>query len=250
LQAVKVLDLKFILVDSIPLLEAMLSTFSKIGNDKKQLNVDFEGVQLCRSGQICLGQFHETGSDVVYIVDFIALPQAFSYKWKKISLKSLMEDPSFLKVFFDPRNDVDALAHQLGSIPENVLCLQVAECAFRKSTGLRVNYVFGLKRVLEKHLEIDESKKKAIGVIKNMGNTFFNNGTDFDIFLKRPLSKELLCYSAIDVAFFDDLKQTLFDPLAPNYKKRVMKASKKRVFDHQNEDYRPYGPEKRFAPKI
>ena len=31
LQAVKVLDLKFILVDSIPLLEAMLSTFSNIG---------------------------------------------------------------------------------------------------------------------------------------------------------------------------------------------------------------------------
>jgi hypothetical protein len=88
------------------------------------INVDFEGVNLCKSGKICLGQFHVAGSSYVYIVDFVVLTNPF------ISHDSGLQkifSSSCVKVFYDPRNDMDALTNILGVTARNCLCLQVVK---------------------------------------------------------------------------------------------------------------------------
>jgi hypothetical protein len=91
----------------------------------KTLSVDFEGIDLCKTGKICLGQFHAHGSQTVFTVDFVEIKNPFVSADGR--LKTLLENESVLKVFYDPRSDADATFHQFNVSAKHVLCLQVAE---------------------------------------------------------------------------------------------------------------------------
>ena len=54
------------------------------------------------------------------------------------SLKTILESTEIEKVWFDPRNDVDALFHQFGVYPRRIFDLQLAEVAERRCKGIRV----------------------------------------------------------------------------------------------------------------
>merc|ERR1719178_180788 len=88
---------------------------------------------------------------LVYVLDIHVLgKRAFTMETPRgTSMKMLLEASTIRKVWFDPRNDVDALYHQFEILPKGIFDLQVAEVAGRRKKGLNVNYVMGLHKCLK-----------------------------------------------------------------------------------------------------
>jgi exonuclease 3'-5' domain-containing protein 1 len=220
-------------------------------NDSFALNVDFEGVNLSRDGRICLGQFHISGSSLVYVVDFVDLDPLKAADGK---LTKILESGQIQKIFFDPRNDSDALANLHNVHMKNVLCLQVSEVAFRKfNRRLKTNFVFGLQRTMDEHiLTLDSPRKNVLMKIKAKGKQLFcpEFGGSYQVFVDRPLSDDLLAYSAVDVFFMDQLKNMLYDSLGVNIQVKVRRISEERLNEHKNPGYQPKGREKAICPSF
>lgn len=68
------LGFEIFLVDDHVKLRDMLDI---IGGKPNRINVDFEGINLSKNGRVCLGQVHVSRTDVVYVVDFVSIPNPF-----------------------------------------------------------------------------------------------------------------------------------------------------------------------------
>lgn len=75
--------------------EESLSTMVQALGTPSRLNIYFEGIDLWRHGQLTCGQFHASGSDTVYVVDFVSLQNPFNLAGG--ALKTLMESFSVEK---------------------------------------------------------------------------------------------------------------------------------------------------------
>lgn len=100
-EAIECLKVKCVFIDNKKDLEPFLKDLDSLDPSKHFLNVDFEGIDLCKTGEVCLGQFSISESKTVYVVDFIVLSDAMSLEnTKGLSIKKVMEDSKILKVFF------------------------------------------------------------------------------------------------------------------------------------------------------
>jgi exonuclease 3'-5' domain-containing protein 1 len=217
-------------IDSLGIAITFIDSEKEMGEMLEQLgmakvvNVDFEGIELGRDGELCLGQFHVANSELVYVVDFAKE----GFDPFHCGLKQIMESSSILKVFFDPRADSDCIYAHYKVVMKNVLCLQASEVAYRRANGYRVRYVIGLKRTLDEHIQI--KNKRAMNEIKERGFQLFNPITgSLQVFKSRPLETAILHYAAVDVFYFDQLKVRLFDSLTNSRQTWVLKESEKRV---------------------
>lgn len=246
-KGVKVANLGFYykLIDSEDLMILMLDSIK----DSKMINIDFEGINLCKIGKVCLAQVHASKSDTVFIIDFITMNP---FEVANGRFKDLMESEMVCKVFFDPRNDIDAIANQFKIHTKNVLCLQVADVAYRKSLGHRVAYVMGLKKAMDTHIRLSLKLKNALMKIKETGVKLFapEYGGSYDVFETRPMRVEILNYAAVDVYYFDHLRERLYDTLNIKWKEQVQIASTKRLIEYLEPGYSPKGKEKAIAPRM
>lgn len=211
------------------------------------LAVDFEGVKLCRNGPLCLVQL--TCSDdpmLVYVLDVHVLgKRAFSLHTQAgTSMKGLLENERVLKVWFDPRNDIDALFHQFDIFPRGIFDLQLAEVAVRRSRGLQVNYVQGLGKCLGQCEALSTEQKTFAEKINGLGKALFepSYGGDYAVFQKRPLDPVILVYAAHDarhmLALYEQYSVTLGSPQAGhNWIDRVMAAGEERAKWCLTEEY-------------
>jgi len=225
------------LVDSfghlMELLEHLEDICFKNGHDVV-LGVDFEGVKLCRAGELCLIQM--TCSDdprTVYVLDIYSLGhRAFSLATSHgLTLKSILEDRAIRKVWFDPRNDVDALYHQFGIMPEAIFDLQLAEVADRRARGLPVQYVQGLQKCLNNCPSLDSEQKNFADKINKLGKQLFepNCGGDYEIFRRRPLHPVILVYSAHDSRYMLLLYQHYLGAIPQEWVQRVLDGGDQRA---------------------
>merc|ERR1712194_434992 len=127
------------------------------------------------------------------------------------TLKSILESSEYEKVWFDPRNDADALFHQFGVYPKHIFDLQLAEVASRRSQGLSVNFVQGLNKVLNQCNALDSVQKVFSDHIGNLGKSLYEPacGGDYSVFQKRPLDPQILVYSAHDARYMLELRNCL-----------------------------------------
>lgn len=109
--------------------QILLETLVATPEDLRTLYMDFEGIDLSRFGKIFIGQLVIKSSKKVYLLDFIEFPDLLQSKHCGTTLKEILEKDAWKKVFFDPRNDIDALYHLHNVLPQNVLCLQIADIA-------------------------------------------------------------------------------------------------------------------------
>jgi hypothetical protein len=155
--------------------EAMVEEMTQ-NSQTPLLSVDFEGVKLCRSGELCLCQF-TCGNDpcTVYVVDIYKLGKgAFQVTSPRgSSIHSILEDAAVRKIWFDPRNDVDALAHQFSIRPQGIFDLQLAEVAERRMRALGVRYVQGLFKCLNNCHTLSDEHKAFAGRIDSLGKNLF-----------------------------------------------------------------------------
>merc|ERR1712000_639090 len=84
--------------------------------DALSLYFDIEGAQLGRHGSIAIISLFFLPDANIYLIDVHALGSAaFSMKnYREYSLKSILKFPDIPKVFFDVRNDSDALFNLYG----------------------------------------------------------------------------------------------------------------------------------------
>lgn len=196
--------------------------------------VDFEGVKLCRNGQLCLVQM--TCSDdpeLVYVLDvFVLGMRAFTMPTPQgTSMKGVLEEDGIRKVWFDPRNDVDALYHQFRIMPRNVFDLQLAEVADRRKRGLNVSYVQGLYKCLTMCSSLRPEQKVFAERINSLGKRLFEpqNGGDYEIFRRRPLNPVILVYAAHDTRYMLVLYQQYVQSIGTQWVQRVLEGGSQRV---------------------
>merc|ERR1711915_10995 len=234
-EALMASDFRIQLIDTLGALLQLLRTMENA--QEKVIAMDFEGMKLCRHGALCLIQVClQDDPHMVYVIDIFLLGRrAFSVATKSgTSFKSLLENEAYTKVWFDPRNDVDALYHQFGVFPKGIFDLQLAEVADRRSRGLNVQYVQGLGKVLWNCAKLTTDQKKFADRINLLGKNLFEpqNGGNYEIFQHRPLNPVILVYAAHDARHMLTLHQTLLEKLGDNkalWVPRILHAGNQRA---------------------
>lgn len=222
------------LIDSFGCLMQLLIHLERIcGINEAALAVDFEGVKLCRHGALCLVQM--TCSDdprLVYVLDVHVLgKRAFTMQTPQgTSMKGLLEEQNIRKVWFDPRNDVDALYHQFGIMPRGIFDLQLAEVADRRNRGLNVHFVQGLYKCLTQCPALQSDQKVFAERINTLGKSLFEpqNGGNYEIFQHRPLNPVILVYAAHDSRYMLVLYEQYVKSIGQRWVSRVLRAGDQR----------------------
>lgn len=200
----------------------------KIKSDgTKELAIDFEGVDLCRSGELCVMQLSD--GDRTWIVDIYTLGKdAFG----EGGLRAFMQDSSRVTlVGYDGRADADALFHQYSTVLGSFYDIQIASCTRQdKEQGRRDRFVHGLGRAMAAFLENDPRKASEIEKTKKAGLALFapEKGGSYEVWKERPMSRALVDYAAADVALLLDMKRAWlqFSPARENIPKAACRINK------------------------
>lgn len=194
------------------------------------LYVDLEGVNLCRHGSISIIQIYVLPNDHTYLVDVHSLGEAaFSTRsHDKRTLREIMESSAVPKVFFDVRNDSDALYSHFGVGLNGVHDLQLMELATRRPPR---GYVSGLRKCIQREVQMTAAELHTWKVTKEKGLNLFEpgRGGSYEVFNIRPLSDDILKYCIQDVRLLPKLWVAYYPKLMPIWAKRVELAVKDRI---------------------
>jgi len=174
------------------------------------LAVDSEGINLGAQGPLVLLQIaiHDQRNHV-YVIDVQELGrQVFDLTLlDRFSLRSVLENQSIRKVWFDPRRDVDALYHQFNITPAGIFDVQIAEILDRKKTGVSFTHRHSQTKCLQACDGLTDRQREFANWINDEGKRLFEpkHGGKYEVFRERPLNLGLLVYSAHDARYLFDL---------------------------------------------
>jgi exonuclease 3'-5' domain-containing protein 1 len=218
--------------------------------------IDLEGVDLCREGSLSiLTLLIDTGIPTrrVCLIDVHTLgAQAFNTAGaKRTTLKDILQDEKIPKVFFDVRNDSDALFAHFGVALQRVEDVQLMESATRKTTASR-KFLNGLTKCVENNLfmSFGGSGLASWKLAKEKGERLFKaeHGGSYDVFNQRPIPEDISSYCVGDVQYLPELREKFWTQRAYQWRDLVIEESKKRVATSQRSDYQPHGPDRAMAP--
>ncbi|KAF1977155.1 hypothetical protein BU23DRAFT_453458 [Bimuria novae-zelandiae CBS 107.79] len=212
------------------------------------LYVDLEGVNLSRNGSISILTLYDLSSKTVFFIDeFVDRMSSFGTKPHFITLKKILESTEIPKVFFDARNDSDALFAHFGIKLQGVQDLQVMELATRSGrnrervNGLAKCIQFGLMNILS------PIQRSQIQTVKDRGSKLFapEKGGSFHVFNMRPLDNILLHYCIQDVVHMPALWHRYNLKLRIRFWKFVVEMeTNKRLEESRSAGYVPQGSHK------
>ena len=216
--------------------------------------VDLEGVDLCREGTISiLTLLVNAGFPKVYLIDVHVLgAQAFNTTGvEKKTLKDILQDESIPKVFFDVRNDSDALFAHFRVALQGVEDVQLMESATRKTTQTR-RCLSGLAKCIENnsHVVFSGTELQSWKQAKEEGQRLFKRkyGGSYEIFNQRPIPEEVISYCVGDVQCLPALRDLFWKTQPARWQRLVKEESKERVAASQRPDYHPHGRDRALAP--
>ena len=140
---------------------------------KPTMYIDLEGVNLCRDGSLSiLTLLIDTGIPTIRVclIDVHSLgSQAFNTTGiKQKTLKDILQDEKIPKIFFDVRNDSDALFAHFGVALQGVEDVQLMESATRTTTASR-KFLSGLAKCVEKNVLMSLGDKASWKQVKERG---------------------------------------------------------------------------------
>jgi exonuclease 3'-5' domain-containing protein 1 len=190
------------LIDTATAMSALVDTLDGQPTTPPSFYIDLEGVNLSRHGTISILQIYVLPHLKAYLVDIHALGEkAFSTLGSATghTFKGILESETIPKVFFDVRNDSDALFSHFQIRLAGVQDLQLMELAMR--TFPRGRYVNGLARCIEYHASLSAAERSAWTATKERGTRLFalERGGSYQVFNERPLSEEIRRYCVQDV---------------------------------------------------
>ncbi|KAM0452879.1 hypothetical protein ACHAO4_005298 [Trichoderma viride] len=237
------------LIDTIPGVAKMVDSLKGLPTSPPSIYIDLEGVHLCRNGIISILQMYIHPLERVYLVDVFTLgDKSFSTCGESgHSLKDILESRAIPKVFFDVRNDSDALHHHFKIKLAGILDLQLMELATRNVPG---RYVSGLAKCIERDAPLSYSERRNWMQLKEKGQRLFRpeDGGSYEVFNERPLQRDISLYCAQDVQILPRLWAHYRRKITVSWMQKVITVSEKRVEESQSPGYAPHGRHKALAP--
>lgn len=218
--------------------------------------IDLEGVNLCREGSLSIVTLLiDLGGSTrgAYLIDVHRLGEkAFNTAGLGgKTLKDILQDETIPKVFYDVRNDSDALFAHYSVALRGVEDVQLMESATRKTTPSR-RFLSGLARCIENHtsLALDWSKLASWKLAKEHGARLFRPelGGSYEVFNQRPIPGEIVSYCVGDVQYLPELRHRFWSSRSKPWQDLIIEQSARRVAGSQRPDYQPNGPHKALAP--
>jgi len=219
---------------------------------KPTMYIDLEGVDVCREGSLSiLILLIDAGTPTIRVclVDMYSLgSQAFDTTGiKQKTLKDILQDEKIPKVFFDVRNDSDALFAHFGVALQGVVDVQLMESATRTTTRSR-KYLNGLAKCVEKCV-LYGSDLASWKLAKEKGERLFKaeHGGSYEVFNLRPIPDDIVSYCVGDVQCLPKLWDKFWRN-TNRWRDLVNEEAKKRVAASQKPEYQPHGPDRTLAP--
>jgi exonuclease 3'-5' domain-containing protein 1 len=240
----------YTVVDSEVALSEMVDTLVGLPVNPPSIYADLEGINLSRQGTISILQLYVLPKDHTYLVDVHQLQdKTFTTLGMNSDtcLKTILEKKDIPKVFFDVRNDSDALFHHFQVRLSGVHDLQLMEYITRPSPGKCVN---GLQRCIEYDAMMTNAESRAWIADKEKGVKLFapEKGGRHEVFNDRPLAEEIIRYCVQDVQLLPRLWSHYIKKMTVPKAAKVLKATEERVSDSQSKDYVGHGKHKALAP--
>jgi exonuclease 3'-5' domain-containing protein 1 len=241
------------------IVDQLVAAHESLNHDGPSMYLDLEGVNLCRSGSISiltlLLDSGVVGNRRVYLLDVHELgARAFTTAGAKgKTLQDILQDEKIPKVFFDVRNDSDALFALYGVALRGVEDVQLMESAARKTTAQR-RLLNGLARCVESNQAVlavgGRGSVAGWKQAKQTGERLFKPemGGSYAVFNTRPIPKDIVAYAIGDVQFLPDLRNAFWKNRTVKWRDMVLDESKKRVALSQRADYQPHGRDRALAP--
>ncbi|KAF4883787.1 piRNA biogenesis protein EXD1 [Colletotrichum fructicola] len=237
------------LIDSTESVLSLLKIIQTLPTGTPSLFLDLEGVSLSRHGSISLITIFVQPQKHVYLVDIHTLQSAaFSIATVDgTTLKSILESPTITKVFFDVRNDSDALYSHFGVKLRGIEDVQLMENAARPG-GRR--FLNGLEKCINTHAPLSPSEKLRWKAAKEAGLKLFHpsKGGSYEVFNSRPIDAAVELYCINDVQYLPQLREVFLPRLKDAWHKKVTNETEKRVVESQSELYEPQSETKKFGP--
>lgn len=236
-------------VDTIESVAKLADAILNLPVSPPSLYFDLEGIKLSRYGSISLLNLYVLPSGIVYIVDVHKLgAAAFCTEGDaKQSLKATLESETIPKVFFDVRNDSDALHCHFQVSLAGIEDLQLMEVATRNGSKRLLN---GLTNCISNDAGLEPSQSFAWRLCKSVGIDMFapEKGGSFEVFNERPLREAIVEYCAQDVILLPKLWSTYDSKLSPNWRASVTIAIRERIVKSQSPGYVPHGKHMALGP--
>ncbi|MCJ1281725.1 hypothetical protein MMC26_001047 [Xylographa opegraphella] len=238
------------IVDSATSLLALLDRLENLPTQPPSLYLDLEGIRLSRDGSISILQIYLLPCSHSFLVDVHVL-QADAFRISNGSgttLKSVLESKSVPKVFFDVRNDADALfAHyqvSLGGVDD----IQLWEVATRAGPQKLLR---GLAKCIESDTQLSDDAKKAWGAAKKCGHTLFlpENGGSYEVFNLRPMRQDIIAYCVNDIIYLPILWTIYSRKISKEWASKVQEETDTRVIMSQSISYDPHSKNKGLSPR-
>ena len=231
---------------------ALVSFLNKLENqpiNPPSLYLDIEGVALSRHGSISIIQLFHLPLNHVFLIDvFVLQGAAFNTPNKTgTTLRSILESALVPKVFFDVRNDADALYAHFNISLQGVHDIQLLEVATRSWAKDRV---VGLRQCIRSDARLTTRAQKDWEAMKARGKALFatEDGGSYEVFNIRPMLQDIIDYCAQDVVYLPVLWNVYSRKISKKWLKRVQEETVKRVLMSQAESYEPHGEHKVLSP--
>lgn len=240
-----------LVADSIGLVKSMIHSIESSPLENPLLFVDLEGINLSRHGSIAILQILVPPNPVVNLVDVYTL-KASAFETPSasgVTLKAILESEQYPKVFFDVRNDSDALYAHFKVDLRCIIDLQLLEFATRRSHG---KFVSGLSKCISTDANLPLEARWAWTAVKDAGGKLFapEKGGSYEVFQERPLPQGLANYCAQDVAILPRLLEIYADRLPRNLADLIGSEGKNRVVLSQRASFNGKGRHMAEGPRF
>ncbi|EFZ03868.1 DnaQ-like (or DEDD) 3'-5' exonuclease superfamily protein [Metarhizium robertsii] len=237
------------LIDTAGAISELMNNIEDLPKEPPSLYFDIEGDNLSRHGTIAILQLYVMPINATYLIDVYTLgDKCFSTPGGNgRTLKDILEFSSIPKVFFDVRNDSDALHGHFKIKLAGIQDLQLMELATRSFSKRCVN---GLSKCIERDGSFTIDEKLVWMETKKKGLLLFapEEGGSYDIFKQRPLPKDIVLYCAQDVQILPRLWSYYNRKLSKKWRTKMLDASKERVALSQSPSYNGKGPHMALSP--
>ncbi|KAK1976524.1 exonuclease [Colletotrichum cereale] len=185
-----------------------------------------------------------------YIIDICTLGhKAFLTPGNKTNqtLQAVLESSEITKVFFDVRNDSDALFAHFGVKLDGVQDLQLMEFASREA---RKSFLCGLAKCIDRDSPLSPGERQEWTAVKDTGRRLFDppSGGSYSVFNKRPLPREILLYCIQDVRYLPQLWLVYSQKLTPDSRLQVIRESQARIKLSQADNFNGQGRHMALPP--
>ena len=236
-------------VDTCSAVADLVDTLSNLPISPPSLYIDLEGISLSRNGSVSIMQLLVLPKKQTFLIDIHTLgSKAFLTIGKSSeTLKGILESASIPKVFFDVRNDSDALFSHFQISLAGIVDLQLMELATRRFSRRCVS---GLTKCIERDLDLSLAEMRVWKATKEKGLKLFapERGGSYEVFNIRPLPNDMRLYCIQDVQLMPSLWSYYNSKITITWELRVQSATKERVALSQSKFYNGNGRHMALGP--